>query len=46
MASLLALVVGSVDNYWWRIVGLLPMVATAHMFYLARGYLFVARTPE
>ena len=40
LASLLPIVVGGVDAHWWRLVGLLPILAAAHVFYLARGYLF------
>jgi hypothetical protein len=38
-ASLLPLVVGSVDSFGWRIVGLLPILAGLHVVYLARAQL-------
>ena len=43
MASLLPLVIGSVDILWWRLIGLLPMLAAAHLIYLARANLFGVR---
>jgi hypothetical protein len=44
-ASLLPLVVGSVDSFGWRLLGLLPILAGVHVIYLARSLLFKAR-PE
>jgi hypothetical protein len=43
VASLLPLVVGSVDSLSWRLLGLLPILAGAHVIYLARSLLFKSR---
>jgi hypothetical protein len=40
LASLLPLVVGSVDSFRWRLFGLLPILAGLHVMYLARSLLF------
>ena len=40
IASLLPIVVGSVDYDWWRLIGLLPILASLHLVYLARALLF------
>jgi hypothetical protein len=42
-ASLLPLVAGPVDSNWWRLVGLLPILAGLHVLYLARAHLFLTR---
>ena len=39
-ASLLPLVIGSVDSFRWRVFGLLPIAAGVHVIYLARSLLF------
>jgi hypothetical protein len=44
-ASLLPLVIGSVDSFRWRLIGLLPIVAGVHVIYLARPLLFTAPPP-
>jgi hypothetical protein len=41
-ASLLPLVIGSVDSFRWRLFGLLPIAAGVHVIYLARSLLFTA----
>ena len=41
-ASLLPLVIGSVDSIRWRLFGLLPIAAGVHVIYLARSLLFAA----
>jgi hypothetical protein len=43
-ASLLPLVVGSVDSFGWRLFGLLPILAGVHVIYLARSLLFGDKT--
>lgn len=42
-AALLPMVVGPVSSPWWRLVGLLPLLAGAHVIYLARAQLFSHR---
>ena len=39
-ASLLPLAVGTVDSFGWRLIGWLPILAGAHVIYLARSLLF------
>jgi hypothetical protein len=39
-ASLLPMVIGPVDSQWWRLAGILPMLAGAHVIYMARAHLF------
>jgi len=43
-ASLIPIVVGSVHSQWWRLIGLLPILASLHMIYLARAQLFSSRS--
>jgi hypothetical protein len=42
---LLPIVIGRVDSSWWRLVGLLPLLAGAHVIYLARAHLFEQQAP-
>ena len=43
-AALLPYTIGPVDSHWWRLVGLMPLVCTAHLIYLGRDFLFPDRT--
>ena len=43
-AALLPYTIGPVDSHWWRLVGLLPLICSAHLIYLGRDFLFTDRT--
>jgi len=45
-ASLLPIVVGAVDSFRWRLIGLLPILASLHLIYLARTHLFGYQAPS
>lgn len=39
-AALLPYLWGPVDSTWWRFVGWMPVLCTAHLMYLGRSFLF------
>jgi hypothetical protein len=46
-AALLPFVYGPVDSGWWRLVGWMPLLCSAHLMYLGRGFLFTrAKNPD
>jgi hypothetical protein len=35
-----------VDSIGWRVAGLMPLLCTGHLIYLARGFLLVGQSPS